>query len=331
MRKFNMKAEVLSLLKGTDDYISGQMLCDRFNVSRTAIWKAVNQLKEEGYQIEAVQKRGYHLVAFEEKYTKSEIESRRVDAKIGHFIKYFDEVDSTNAMAKKYAEDGATEGTVIVADVQNNGKGRRGRTWKSPKESGIWMSVILKPDIATYRASMLTLTAGLAVSKAIEKITGLENQIKWPNDIVANGRKICGILTEMNAEIDRINYIIVGIGINVNMKEFPIEIREKATSIFLETGKEQNRLYLLDEVLNQFEKYYDIFLKTKDLSSLMEEYNSRLINKDHKVKILQDENSYEAISKGINENGELIVEDENGNQKEIVSGDVSVRGVYGYV
>ncbi len=331
MRKFNMKAEVLSLLKSTDDYVSGQMLCDRFHVSRTAIWKVVNQLKEEGYVIDAVQKRGYHLVSYEEKYSKSEIESRRVDAKFGHFVKYYDEVDSTNTTAKRYAEDGATEGTLIVSDVQRSGKGRRGKVWKSPKDAGIWMSLILKPHMATYKASMITLIAGMAVSKAIEEVTGLKNEIKWPNDIVANGKKICGILTEMNAEIDQINYIIVGIGINVNTKEFPEELQDRATSIEIETGKEQNRLLILDRVLDEFEKYYDIFMKTKDMSILMKEYNDRLINIDRKVRIFQDEESYEAISKGIDENGELMVECEDGTKKKVVSGDVSVRGVYGYV
>lgn len=246
-------------------------------------------------------------------------------------IHFFDEVDSTNNVIKKMAEEGANHGTVVVAESQSAGRGRIGRAWISPKGTGIWMSLLLRPMIKPESASMLTLVAALAVRGAIETMTGAACLIKWPNDLVLNGRKICGILTEMNAQVDRINYVVVGIGINVNMESFPEELTNTASSLYIETGRKFTRRKIIDEFCKVFEKYYDVFLQTEDLSRLYEEYNGCLANYNNQVKILDTKESYVGVSQGINQFGELIVMDESGKLQIVRSGEVSVRGIYGYV
>ena len=213
-----MKAEILRLLRETDGYVSGQELCNQFGVSRTAVWKAINQLKEAGYEIEAVQNKGYHLVSVPDRMDEVELASIRKTEWAGAETYYFDKIDSTNTKAKELAEEGHPSGTFVVADQQTAGKGRRGRSWDSLPGTGIYMTLMLKPDINPNHASMLTLVTAMAVANAMHRVTGAEALIKWPNDIVINGKKICGILTEMSAQFDYINHIVIGIGINGTMK-----------------------------------------------------------------------------------------------------------------
>lgn len=326
-----MKTALLSMLRNSDTYLSGQELCNYFGVSRTAIWKVINQLKDEGYVIEAVQNKGYRLIQSPDCLSSSEILSRLKTEYAGRETHYFSEIDSTNAKAKQLAADGAPHGTLVLADTQKEGKGRRGRNWSSPSGSGIWMSLIVRPEIIPSKASMLTLVMALSVSKALRELTGLTIQIKWPNDIVINGKKLCGILTEMSAEVDYIHSIVIGVGINVNTTDFPEELMQTATSFYLETGKMMNRSEIITEILLAFEQYYDTFIKSGDLSLLREEYNNNLINKNREVKIIQGKEAFTGISKGIEDNGELIVQKEDGTVVNVLSGEVSVRGVYGYV
>ena len=197
-----MKAEILRLLRETDGYVSGQELCNQFGVSRTAVWKAINQLKEAGYEIEAVQNKGYHLVSVPDRMDEVELASIRKTEWAGAETYYFDKIDSTNTKAKELAEEGHPSGTFVVADQQTAGKGRRGRSWDSLPGTGIYMTLMLKPDINPNHASMLTLVTAMAVANAMHRVTGAEALIKWPNDIVINGKKICGILTEMSAQFD---------------------------------------------------------------------------------------------------------------------------------
>ena len=232
-----MKSEILSALRSADGYVSGQELCEKFGVSRTAVWKAINQLKQAGYEIEAVQNKGYHIVSSPDILSRTELESNRKTTWVGEEIHYFDSTDSTNTRAKRLAEDGAVHGTLVVADEQTGGRGRRGRAWESQKGVSIYMSLVLKPEIEPNHASMLTLITAMAVAGGIEKTTGLECKIKWPNDIVIHGKKVCGILTEMSTQMDYINYIVIGIGINVQNESFPEEIGEVATSLRIESGK----------------------------------------------------------------------------------------------
>ena len=318
-----MKSEILRLLKESDTYISGQQLCEQFQVSRTAIWKVIDQLKKEGYEIEAVRNKGYRLIDSPDVMSKAEIESL-VDTKwAGKNVVYYDEIDSTN--------NGAAHGTLFVADMQVAGKGRRGRVWKSPSGSSIYMTILLYPDIPPVKAPQLTLLMAIAVAEGIQEVTGLETKIKWPNDIVVNGRKICGILTEMSTEIDYINHVVIGAGINVNQDTFSDDIKATASSLKLELGKSVKRSELIAAVMKSFEKCYEIFIETEDLSGLQELYNSMLVNRDQEVKVLEPGNEYKAHAIGINQTGELIVRTPDGKEKEIYAGEVSVRGVYGYV
>ena len=325
-----MKAEILRMLRETEGYVSGQELCNKFGVSRTAVWKAVNQLKEAGYEIEAAQNKGYHLLSVPDVMDQVELESIRATEWAGCEIHYFDSIDSTNTKAKELAEEGHPAGTLVVADQPVSGKGRRGRAWESPHGTGIFMTLLLKPDINPNNASMLTLVAAMATAGAISRVTGENAQIKWPNDIVIDGKKICGILTEMSAQFDYINHIVIGIGINVHNEEFPEEIRETAGSLLLSCGKRFHRADLIEAFLEEFEKYYAVYLETEDMEGLYKEYNLMLVNIGRQVKVLDPKEPFEGKAMGITKKGELIV-DTWESRKLVSSGEVSVRGIYGYV
>lgn len=326
-----MKEEILRLLRSADGYISGQELCNRFGVSRTAVWKAINQLKEAGYEIEAQQNKGYRLMAAPDLMTEAEIKSLMHTDWVAKEVLYFDTIDSTNTKAQELAEKGYPSGTLVVADKQESGKGRRGRSWVSPSGTGIFMTLMIKPDINPNNASMLTLVAALAVAKAITSVTGEEALIKWPNDIVVNGKKVCGILTEMNAQFDYINHIAVGIGINVHNESFPEEISQMASSLMIEAGgKRFHRAQIIAETMSYFEQYYDTFLKTQDLSALVREYDELLVNRNKSVRVLDPKEPFDGKAMGITPKGELIV-DTWESRKLVSSGEVSVRGIYGYV
>ncbi|MCI8490299.1 MAG: biotin--[acetyl-CoA-carboxylase] ligase [Lachnospiraceae bacterium] len=325
-----MKAELLAALRNAEDYVSGQELCESLGVSRTAVWKGMNKLKADGYQIEAVSNKGYRLVESPDLLNAEELKSFRNTAWAGKEIVYYDVTDSTNIQAKRLGEEGAPHGTLVVAGRQVAGKGRRGRSWESPEHDGIFMTILLRPEVRPREASMLTLVAAMAVAKAIRAALGLSAEIKWPNDIVLNGKKICGILTEMNTEIETINYVVVGIGINVSNQKFDKEAASIATSLALEGGTKIHRAKLIEAVWEQFEAYYDSFCRERSLSGMKAEYDSFLVNKDRQVRILDPKEPFNGIARGITKTGELMVETETGTRL-VSSGEVSVRGIYGYV
>ncbi|HIQ97372.1 MAG TPA: biotin--[acetyl-CoA-carboxylase] ligase [Candidatus Limivivens merdigallinarum] len=325
-----MKSKILEILKARDGYVSGQELSEYFQVSRTAVWKAVARLKEEGYQIESVQKKGYRLVASPDVVLAEEIQSILKTRWAAREICYLKTVDSTNRYAKKKAEEGAPHGALVVAEEQTQGKGRMGRNWSDPAGQNIAMTLILRPAIQPQSASMVTLVAGLSVARALKTLCGLDVKIKWPNDVVAGGRKLCGILSEMSAEMSGIHYLVIGIGINVNTEHFPEELRDKATSLYLETGEKMQRARIIAACMEYFEEDFSLFEKTMDLSLLKDQYEALLINKDEKVKVLERDASYVGIAKGIDWEGELLVEKEDGSLTRVYAGEVSVRGVYGY-
>ncbi len=327
----NKKAEVLRLLRESTEYISGQELCEKFSVSRTAVWKIMKQLKEEGYEIEAVQNRGYRLLTVPDILSKSEIESRLDGGWIGKQVYFAEEVDSTNTWGKRLAEEGAPHGTLVVADEQTQGRGRRGRSWQSPKGTNISMTLILRPDLEPARASMLTIVMGLSVAQGLKELLKLPVQIKWPNDAVLNGHKLCGILTEMSAQIDYINYVVVGTGINVNLPEVPEELKDIATSLLIETGHRVNRAEVIGAVLRAFARNYESFLAAGDLTGLLNAYNEILANRDRQVRVLDPKEPYEGVALGINARGELLVRKADGSISEVYAGEVSVRGLYSYI
>ena len=326
-----MKAEILKILKKAEGHVSGQQLCEQLGVSRTAVWKAIRQLEEEGYVIEAVRNKGYRLVEEADVLTVAELRSVLDTKWLGQEADYFYETDSTNNRARDAAEKGTSHGYLAVADSQTAGKGRRGRVWNSPHGTDIFMSFLMRPSFGPSQASMLTLVAGMAVVKGVQKATGLNAMIKWPNDAVVNGKKICGILTEMSTEEDTIRYVVVGIGINVNAREFPEEIRDKATSLKLELGRSVKRSEVIRAVAESFEEYYAVYEKTCDMSGLQAAYNEMLANMDKEVCVLDPRGEYRGKALGIDEEGCLLVEKENGELIHVLSGEVSVRGIYGYV
>jgi BirA family biotin operon repressor/biotin-[acetyl-CoA-carboxylase] ligase len=326
-----MKAELLKMLREADGYLSGQQLCEHFGVSRTAVWKVMNQLKEEGYVIEAVKNKGYRIESEPDVVTSEAICSRLRTSFMGQNCIFLESVGSTNNYAKKIAEEGAASGTLVIAEEQTGGKGRRGRTWTAAPGSNVMMTLLLRPEIQPEHASMLTLLMALAVAGGIRKMTGLDARIKWPNDVVVNGKKICGILTEMNTEVDYINYVVIGTGINVNQEAFPEEIAHMAGSLYGELGQKVSRSALIQAILEELETLYEIFLKTEDLSELCEKYNEICANVGHEIRVLEPGNEYTGMTEGINSKGELVVQKGNGECVCVYSGEVSVRGLYGYV
>lgn len=326
-----MRSKILKILRESEEYVSGQQLCEELGVSRTAIWKVVNQLKEAGYEVEAVRNRGYRIVSSPDAITAEELSSVIDSQWAGKKIYYYEETDSTNIRAKRLGDDGEPGGTLVVTNQQSAGRGRRGRSWDSPVGSSIYMSLLLRPSIHPTKAPMLTLVMAIAVAKGLKESTGLDVQIKWPNDIVLNGKKLVGILTEMSTEIDYINHVVIGVGINVNMESMPQDLKEKATSLRIESGHTEKRSRIIAAIMKQFEYYYGIFLKTQDLSEMQEEYNELLVNQNKEVRILETKEEYNAHALGINKKGELLVKRQDGTTEAIFAGEVSVRGVYGYV
>lgn len=328
-----MKTEILKILRGTDGYVSGQELCDKLGVSRTAVWKVIGSLKEEGYEIDAVSRKGYRLLSSPDVVSESEVASRISDGVFGQRVVSYEITDSTNTRAKQLAEEGAVHGTLVVANMQTAGKGRRGRSWQQEEGSVIAMSLLLRPTFSPDKASMLTLLAAHSVAGAIEAVTGLPAAIKWPNDIVINRKKTVGILTEMSLGVEQaaIDYIVIGIGINVNNTTFPEEIRDMATSLYLEKGERVSRSALIAESMRRLEADYEAFLKTEDLSAILPDYNAHLISMNKEVRVLDPKGEYTGISRGMDAQGELLVERADGEIIKVYAGEVSVRGLYGYV
>ncbi len=246
-------------------------------------------------------------------------------------IRYYEQLDSTNTKASELALEGAEHGTVVVAGCQTAGKGRRGRLWESPAEDNIYMSILLIPEFATDKASMVTLVMAYSVAKVLQENGFADVQIKWPNDLVLSGKKVCGILTEMYLKGTAIDYIVVGVGLNVNTTSFSEELVDKATSLFLGCGKHVDKEQLIVDIVETFMSKYDIFAEEGSLEFLQEAYNSILVNKNREVCILEPENEYTAYALGINEKGELMVRLQDGTEKNVYAGEVSVRGVYGYI
>jgi len=330
-----MKAEILALLRERADYVSGQELCRHFGVSRTAVWKAIGQLKKQGYEIEAIQNRGYRLIADAEIYGQNELRSRLDTAWVGKPLYFHEEIGSTNTEAKLLAEQGAKSGTLVVADMQTAGKGRRGRKWVSPAGTNIYYTLLLKPQFAPEKASMLTVVMALAVAEGLRKTLPLEVAekvgIKWPNDIVVEGKKVCGILTEMSAEQDYIQYVVIGVGINVFRQEFAEELVEKATDLETVCGQRPSRSTLLVAIMSAFEELYESFQKEESLKGVKDRYQRLLVNIGREVCVLDPKGEYRASCEGITDSGELIVRLPEGEQRIVYAGEVSVRGIYGYV
>ncbi|KAB3533799.1 biotin--[acetyl-CoA-carboxylase] ligase [Alkaliphilus serpentinus] len=326
-----MKEKILNILMNNmHQYISGEALAEECGVSRAAVWKHINGLKKEGYRIETLNKKGYKLINNNEKLLPAEIQSGINTHKIATGIIHFDTVDSTNSYAKSIAE-GQQTGTVIISEEQVGGRGRMGRQWSSPRGEGIFMSIILKPKISPLEGSKLTQIAAAAVCQAIRKVTGLEAKIKWPNDIVIEGKKVCGILTEMSAELNEVHYLVVGIGVNVNNTDLPDEIKDKATSLKVQLGKDINRRDVVCAIINLFEPLYDDFVQDGTLEKTIEICRKESAVLGKSIIILQKDMEVKAKAIEITNEGLLKVQYEDGREDMIISGEVSIRGEKGYV
>lgn len=318
---------ILELLRRQEGFLSGEDIGRELSITRAAVWKGIKKLREEGYEIEAVTNRGYRLTNPETMYNKRELEQGLKTKTMGQTIYFYEETDTTNNRARELALEGAPEGTLVVAEKQTAGRGRRGKVWESPLGIGIWMSLVLRPQIMPAEASVLTLLCGLATVEAIEAETGLSAGIKWPNDILINGKKAVGILTEMDCEMSEVHFVIPGIGINVNTASFPPEIAEIATSLYLECGKTVSRRRLVHKVLERLEEHYETFLRTGSFTAMLEDYRKHCITLGKEVHVLGREPFF-AEALDITPEGELLVRRaDNGKEEVVFSGEVSIRGV----
>lgn len=308
-----------------DQYLSGQHLADIVGCSRTAIWKHIEELRKEGFELEAVRRKGYRIVKIPEKVSPDEIRLGLTTKFIGQNIHYQESVESTQKIAHQLGLENAPEGTVVIAEEQLSGRGRMQRHWHSPKSTGVWMSIILRPKLPIPKAPQLTLLTAVAVVQAIEECTGLTPEIKWPNDILINGKKVTGILTELQAEADRIHSVIIGIGINVNqqLKDFPEELRSIATSLSIEKGELLNRADLIRSLFNRLEKLYLLYLEHgfSPVKLLWESY-AVSIGKMINARTLSG-NIYGKAT-GITEDGVLLIEDNDGIIHQIYSADIEL-------
>ncbi|MBA3061458.1 biotin--[acetyl-CoA-carboxylase] ligase [bacterium] len=319
-----MTGNILKYLR-EKEYISGEVLAQKLGISRVAVWKQIQRLKDMGYEIIADQNLGYCLISRPDLLIPQEIQRGLSTNYIGKEIFYFPELKSTNIMAKEKAlhrAGGIDEGTLIIAERQSAGKGRLGREWFSPV-GGIWLSIILYPKLSPSYISRITLMTAVAVVKAIKICTQIESQIKWPNDILINEKKVCGILTEMSAELDIINWVVVGIGINVNIdhRDFPEDIQENTISLKEILGKEVLRVKLVQVFLQEFEKYYEI-LKRREFSSILKEWKLCSHTLGKKIKVDMGERIITGKAMDINESGALILKKEDSQLVEIISGTI---------
>ena len=314
-----------ALSKRDGGFISGQEIADATGTSRTAVWKHIEELRKDGYEVEAVRKKGYRLVSAPDKMSADSIRLHMISVKMGSNIHYYETVASTQKIANELANNGAPEGTIVVADEQTAGRGRLARQWVSPKGTGIWMSLILKPDIPIFQAPQLTLLSAVAAVQGIEQATGAKPEIKWPNDLLMNGRKVSGILTEMQAEADGIHSVIIGIGINVNQQQsdFPAELQTIATSLAIETGTRQSREACMAAILAQFESLYSRYCES-GFSEIKHLWEKHAISIGKVVTAVTARERITGTALGITDEGVLLVKDEGGSVHRIFSADIEI-------
>lgn len=317
---------LLCLKEQKGDWVSGELISNRLSVSRTAIWKHVCKLKADGYVIESSPKKGYLLSKAPDLLLADEVQEKLNTSVFGKKdIIHFQETDSTNTRAKDLASNGAPEGTVVIAEKQTKGRGRRGRDWFSPVGDGIYASLILRPAISPVRAPKITLMAAVAVAESLLSLTQLDVRIKWPNDILINGRKIAGILTEISTEMDRVDYIVVGLGLNVNtsFESSSGEVKERATSILVETGKRFPRIKLIRTYLQLYEKYYEMFNKS-GFEPIMSRWKELANILGQRIVVDTIGKKYIGEVLDVDDDGVLIMKDDQGTIHRIFSGDVTL-------
>lgn len=323
----NNHERLLSILEeGASDYISGEEISRRLSVSRTAIWKQINKLRELGYTIEASSRRGYRLASRPDRLEVSKLARALNSKSFGQRIVVLDSTVSTQQDAMRLAEEGAPEGTVVIAEEQTAGRGRFGRRWFSPRGKGIWMSIVLRPTQPLAFTPQLTLLTGVAMCRAIRRLTDVEVGIKWPNDLLIHGRKVSGILLESATEDQRVRYCIAGLGIDVNLnpEDYPAELLQVGTSLKIETGREIERTALIAAVLEEMEQLCKLYAEQgfQPIAMLWEAL-SVTINRSVQVHTGQDI-PVEGTAVGLDPSGALVIETDQGERIQIISGDVQL-------
>ncbi len=317
--------EIILGVLSQSDFVSGESLAKQLGMTRPAVWKYITQLKEEGFKIESLQGKGYRLQALPDilypDLIRQEIDTHRFGQNIFHFLR----TDSTNIQARSLAANGAREGTLLVAEYQEKGKGRLGRQWQSPSGKNLLFSLILRPDWPPQQAFYGTVLTSVSLCRAIPEVTGIEVGIKWPNDIYAGEKKLAGILTEFATDPDRIEYMIVGIGINCNWSPpKPPPEGQPSISLLKETGHKISRLRLLARFLKQAETLYEQ-TNIEGVGLLKEEWNRYSLVNNRRITISNNQKTWTGIGQGIDDHGALILQLDNGQQEKFLAGDVHLR------
>jgi len=323
------RSAILTMLRNrTGQFVSGEELGRQLSISRTAVSKQIQKLRLEGYDIESTVSQGHRLLRLPDLLRPEEVCPRLTTNIMGSEIYYFSEIGSTNDEAKKRAVAGCPEGTLVITETQLGGRGRLSRGWFSPVAKGIWFSVVLRPPFPPQEAPKCTLMAAVALNRAIRDITGIRCGIKWPNDILCNGRKLVGILTEMSAEMDAINHIVIGMGINVNIdaEEIPPDLKEIATSISMESGAAVSRIDLFIRVLERLEELY-LQVRSSGFAAVLDVWREESITLGRMVNVIAPDKSFVGKALDIDGDGALLVETEQGVER-VLAGDVSIRPVF---
>ena len=316
-----------ALRRAGTGFVSGAEISQRLGITRAAIWARIEELRQLGYEISASPHQGYQLRSVPDRLVADDLIGLVADNHvIGRDIRVFEETNSTNDIVEKLARDGVKEGVVVFAEAQTRGRGRLGRKWLSPARRGLWFSVLLRPDLRPQAATQLTVAAATALCRAIRAQTELKPQVKWPNDILINGRKVAGVLTELAAEIDHVKHLILGIGVDVNLSasEFPVELKKIATSLKIESGRHLNRLDLAAAILRKLDADYQR-IKSGRFAEVADEWEEQCITLGHRVRIHIGNREITGRAEALDDDGALLVRTEHGHLERIIGGDVMLE------
>src|SRR5579859_5064402 len=319
--------KILSALRASPEGVSGADLAERLGISRTAIWARIEELRRLGYDIEAGPHFGYRLVSVPDVLHADDLLARLYKTKVvGRDIRVFEETTSTNDVVEKLARDGVKEGVVVFAESQTRGRGRLGRKWISPPRKGLWFSALLRPPLRPVEVTQLTIAAATALARAIRAQTGAAPEIKWPNDILLRGKKVAGILTELSAELDRVKYIILGVGVDVNLNpgEFPAELRKLATSLKIETGRKLDRAELAVQILRELDRDYGRICSGQ-FEAVANEWEKHCTTIGHQVTIRLGDRKIQGRAESLDTDGALLLRTQHGRLERIIGGDVTVE------
>jgi BirA family biotin operon repressor/biotin-[acetyl-CoA-carboxylase] ligase len=309
-----------------DQFVSGAQISEKLGCSRTAIWKHIESLRKEGYRFEAVPRKGYRLLARPDKLDAASVLTKLDTRHLGRHLHLYDQVESTQTILHQMAEQGAPEGTLVIAEQQLSGRGRYGRKWHSPKGTGIWMSLLLRPNIPLPFVTQLTLLSAVALCRTLRQSAGVDAGIKWPNDLLIGGKKVCGILLESSAENEQLRYVVAGIGISANIAgdEFPPELQGIATSLLAESGRRQDRSAIVATFLQQFEELYTMY-QQMGFTPIRLLWEALTVTLGHKVSCRTPQGTVEGFAESIDENGAMVVRLASGERTRVYSADVERR------